>query len=91
MASQRSTTTDHDEIRAWVEKHDGRPAAVKYTATGDDPGVLRIGFPGGMGPDVIEQITWDQWFGKFEDEGLAFCYPRRQGEEDSTSFRLVER
>jgi hypothetical protein len=26
MASESHTTTDHDEIRSWVEDHDGRPA-----------------------------------------------------------------
>jgi hypothetical protein len=33
MASQTLTTTDHDEIRQWVEAHNGVPAAVpRYQA-----------------------------------------------------------
>ncbi len=31
MASESHTTTDHDEIRRWVEEHDGKPASVKGT------------------------------------------------------------
>ena len=28
MASKSTTTTDPDEIRTWVEEHDGTPATV---------------------------------------------------------------
>jgi hypothetical protein len=45
-SSESRTTTDHDEIRKWVEAHDGSPAAVGGTGNGD-LGVLRIDFPGG--------------------------------------------
>jgi hypothetical protein len=31
MASASKTTTDHDEIRRWVEQHDGAPATVRGT------------------------------------------------------------
>lgn len=50
MASESHTTTEHDEIRRWVEEHDGTPASVRDTGNGE-PGVLRIGFPGGAGED----------------------------------------
>ena len=45
MASESHTTTDHDEIRKWVESNKGKPAGVKDTGGGDDPGILRIDFP----------------------------------------------
>lgn len=41
-ASESQTTTDHDEIRRWVEEHDGKPASVKDTERDDEAGVLRI-------------------------------------------------
>lgn len=92
MASDTRTTTDHDEIRRWVEEHDGTPATVRDTADGDDAGVLRIDFPGGAGSDELEQIDWDTWFDKFESEGLAFLYQEQKaGGEDSTFFKLVNR
>jgi hypothetical protein len=91
MASQSTTTTDHDEIRRWVEEHGGKPAAVRGTGNGD-PGVLRIDFPGGAGADELEQISWDEWFRKFDDNDLAFLYQEQKASgEDSTFFKLVSR
>jgi hypothetical protein len=86
------TTTDHDEIRRWVEEHGGKPARVRSTGNGDDPGVLRIDFPGGAGEDELEPVSWDEWFQKFDDEGLAFLYQESKASgEDSTFFKLVRR
>ena len=92
--SKSHTTTDHDEIRRWAEEHGGKPARVKGTGSGsgDDPGILRIDFPGGTGEDQLEHISWDEWFQKFEDEKLAFLYQERKASgEDSTFFKLVSR
>ncbi|MDD9207134.1 hypothetical protein PU560_11760 [Georgenia sp. 10Sc9-8] len=92
MASQSTTTTDHDEIRRWVEEHDGTPASVRGTESGDAAGVLRIDFPGGAGEDQLEHISWEEWFEKFEDENLAFLYQEQKASgEDSTFFKLVSR
>ena len=58
MASESTTTTDHDEIRRWVEEHGGKPASVKGTeGGGDELGVLRIDFPGGAGEEQLEQVS----------------------------------
>ena len=91
-SSETKTTIDHDEIRRWVEEHDGKPASVRGTEDGDSAGVLRIDFPGGAGDDRLEPISWDDWFQKFDDEGLAFLYQERKASgEDSTFFKLVNR
>lgn len=91
MASQGSTTTNHDEIRRWVEEHGGRPASVRGTENGG-AGVLRIDFPGGAGEDQLEHISWDEWFEKFEQNNLAFLYQEQKASgEDSTFFKLVSR
>ena len=92
MAAETKTTTDHDAIRAWVESHHGRPARVRGTGDGDDPGVLRIDFPGGAGEDELEPIAWDEWFEKFEASNLAVLSQERKASgEDSTFFKLVNR
>jgi hypothetical protein len=92
MASQTNTTTDHDEIRRWVEEHDGSPATVRGTEDGDEAGVLRIDFPGGAGADSLEPISWDEWFEKFDENDLAFLYQEEKASgEDSTFFKLVSR
>lgn len=92
MAESKShTTTDHDEIRAWVEEHGGTPARVRGTEAGSS-GVLRIDFPGGAGQDSLKHISWEDWFATFEDRGLAFLYQSQKASgEDSTFFKLVDR
>jgi hypothetical protein len=92
MASESHTTTDHDEIRKWVESNKGKPASVKDTGGGDDPGILRIDFPGGAGEDSLEHISWEEWFDKFEENKLAFLYQSEKASgEASTFFKLVRR
>lgn len=90
--SETRTTTDHDEIRRWVDQNGGTPASVRGTEEGGEPGVLRIDFPGGAGEDQLEPISWDDWFQKFDDAGLAFLYQaERSGGGGSTFFKLVRR
>ncbi|MVA77444.1 hypothetical protein GC722_15650 [Auraticoccus sp. F435] len=93
MASESHTTTDHDEIRSWVEEHDGKPALVRGTEdSGSGAGVLRIDFPGGAGEDALEHVEWDEWFAAFEESELAFLYQAKKADgSDSTFFKLVSR
>ena len=65
---------------------------MKGTGSEADPGILRIDFPGGAGEDQLEQISWEEWFEKFEDNKLAFLYQEQKASgEDSTLFKLVDR
>lgn len=91
MAGSSKTTTDHDTIKQWAEARGGTPATVKGTESGGEAGVLRIDFPG-YGGDRLEPISWDEWFQKFDEKGLAFLYQdeTRDGEE-SRFFKLVSR
>ena len=92
MASKTRSTTDLDEIRRWVEEHGGKPATVKGTGSDDDAGILRIDFPGGAGSESLEHIDWDDWYEKFNENGLAFLYQEEKASgEDSTFFKLVKR
>jgi len=92
MSSETRTTTDHDEIRNWVEQHDGKPASVAGTEHGEAAGVLRIDFPGGAGEDQLQHISWDDWFVKFDENNLAMLYQEHKASgEDSTFFKLVSR
>ena len=63
MAGESKTTTDHDEIRRWVEERGGRPAAVKETGNGDDPGILRSFMPAREGRDdyALYALTRADW------------------------------
>ena len=85
-------TTDHQIIKKWAEDRGGKPAAVKGTGKGDDPGVLRIDFPGYTGEESLEQITWEEFFAKFEKERLAFLYQEETQENDTSRFsKLIDR
>jgi hypothetical protein len=90
--SRTRTTIDRDEIRRWVEEHGGEPAAVRGTQHGeDDPGVLRIGFPGGTGEDQLERASWDEWFRELDENGPAFLHQEQKADSrDSTFSELVE-
>ena len=70
---ESNTTTNHDEIRKWVEERGGRPAIVKGTEKGDSA-LLRIDYPGYSGEDTLEEIEWDEFFEIFDDNKLAFLY-----------------
>jgi hypothetical protein len=91
MASSSNTTTDHNEIRKWVETRDGKPACVKGTGRKDDPGILRIDFPGGA-EDKLEELSWDEFFEKFDENRLAFLHQDKTS-DGSTSrfFKFVKR
>lgn len=91
MAETKSTV-DHEKIRSWVEERGGRPAAVRGTGKGNDPGLLRIDFPGYSGEETLKQISWEQFFEKFEREGLAFLYQEETSSGDESRFsKLTQR
>jgi hypothetical protein len=91
MAGSSKTTTDHNTIKEWAEARGGVPSTVEGTEDGDDAGVLRLDFPGYSGRKLAP-ISWDEWFEKFDDKGLAFLYQdeTRDGDE-SRFFKLVSR
>jgi competence ComEA-like helix-hairpin-helix protein len=88
MAHSAKRTIDHDEIRRWVEERGGKPAHVKRTTQGNDPGVLRIDYPGFSGQDTLEPLPWEQWLDWFDRNDLAFLY---QDEKSSRFSKLVRR
>ncbi len=76
--------TNHEEIRRWVESNNGRPARVRGTGGGHDPGMLRIDFDE---PDEkLEEIPWDVWFESFERNNLALL-----ASDDTRFNKLVAR
>src|SRR5438874_11401822 len=92
MAGSSKVTTDHNVIRKWAEERGGKPATVKGTETGGEVGVLRINFPGYRGEDSLEEISWDEFFKKFDEKKLAFLYQDETSSgEQSRFFKLVSR
>jgi hypothetical protein len=88
------TTTDHDEIRRWAEERGGKPACVKGTGGKSDIGMIRLEFPGKphANDDKLEPITWNEFFEKFDESGLALIYQEQTAEGERSNFnKLVSR
>src|ERR1044071_8071759 len=79
------TTTDHEEIRNWVEERGGHPAIVKGTEKGDSA-LLRIDYPGYSGEDRLEEISWDEFFEIFDENDLAFLYQEKTQDGGESRF-----
>lgn len=87
--SSAETTTDHDAIRRWIEERKGRPSRVAATAEGGD-GLLRVDF--GDRDDALEEISWDEFFRIFEENGLAFLHQDETRDGKPSRFvRFVKR
>lgn len=85
MGRSRSTT-DHATIRRWAEARNGRPCRVLM---GDgDPGLLRIRIPDCAGEEDLQEISWDEFFEKFEIKELALVY---QEEASESEHKLIDR
>jgi hypothetical protein len=82
---ESNTTTNHEEIRKWVEDRGGSPAIVKGTEQGDSA-LLRIDYPGYSGEDTLETIGWDEFFQIFDDNKLAFLYQEKTEDGGKSRF-----
>jgi hypothetical protein len=90
--SESRLTTDHEEIRKWVEARGGHPARVRGTNTNRSSGVLAIDYPGFSGAETLEAIDWDEFFKGFEENGLALLYQDNiQDGRQSRFSKLVNR
>jgi hypothetical protein len=85
-------TSDHETIRRWVEDRGGRPVIVKSTHRGGkETGIIRIDFPGYSGKDTLEEISWDEFFRKFDDAHLAFVYEDETSTGQKSNFNTLVR
>ncbi len=88
--SQAKTTTDHNEIKKWIEARKGRPTVVKGTEGKDGEGILRVDFR--EPDDKLEEIGWDEFFETFEDRKLAFLHQDKTADgQPSRFFKFVHR
>jgi hypothetical protein len=80
------TTTDHEEIIHWVEEHDGRPVVIKDPGNGR-PKAVSIFFPDHDEYEPVEEISWSEFFKKFDENDLEFAY---KDSDDSSYFKIIE-
>lgn len=88
--SEAKTTTDHDEIKRWVEARGGRPSLVRETEDGERGGVLRFDF--GEREADFDDISWDRFFDVFDERELALLHQDETSEGKQSRFsRFVKR
>ena len=88
--STAKTTTDHGEIKKWIESRQGRPTVVEGTAGKDGEGILRVDFR--EPDDKLEEIPWDEFFKTFDDRKLAFLHQDKTADGHvSRFFKFVHR
>jgi hypothetical protein len=90
MTGTTQRTTDHETIHEWAEERGMRPFAVKDRGVGHEISGLRLDPPDAG--SWMEEITWDDFFRRFEEMGLEFLYQDKTREgEPSTFYRLINR
>jgi len=90
--AEAERTTDHETIRRWTEERGGHPATVASTAEKGEAGILRIDFPGYSGEESLSEISWEEFFDKFEESQLAFLYQEKTADGELSRFnKLVSR
>ncbi|HVW10828.1 MAG TPA: hypothetical protein VHC90_19715 [Bryobacteraceae bacterium] len=84
--------TSHEEIRHWAEERKAVPSCVKGTGGGKDEGMIRLDFPGYSGEQTLQEISWDDWFEKFDDNNLALLVQDTTAVGTKSNFnKLVRR
>ena len=92
MKAANRMTTDHNEIRKWAEDRGAHPARVKGTGSVTDAGIIRLDFPGWSGERSLEPIAWEEFFEKFDRQGLALVYEETSASGEQSNYnKLVKR
>jgi hypothetical protein len=95
MAATKSAArqlTNHDEIRRWAQERNAKPACVRRTGGGNDIGMIRLDFPGYSGEGSLEEVSWNDWFRKFDESSLALLVQEQTARGEKSNFnKLVSR
>jgi hypothetical protein len=98
VAGDLEYTTDHRMIRRWVSRWHGHPAVdkssdVAASGGGQREGALRIRLPHATDEHKLQEISWDEFFRRFEAEHLALEYldEPRSTVKGQPFARLVDR
>lgn len=78
MDTETIVTTDHDEIRNWIEAHNGLPA-IKDKRD-NSRGVIDIVFSAHDKNPEFEIISWDEFFDTFDSLNMEFHFDPNEKE-----------
>jgi hypothetical protein len=85
------TTQDHDTIRKWADARGAQPAEVRGTHKGNQTGILRFCFPNARNrnDENLQEISWDEFFEKFDDNGLELIYQEKTAGGARSNFNKL--
>ncbi len=85
------TTQDHNEIQQWAEARGAIPAEVASTEHKGQTGILRLEFPKAKNANdsALKEISWDEFFEKFDASGLALVYQEQTAEGEQSNFNKL--
>lgn len=91
------TTIDHEAIKRWAMMHQGNPQCINHVQAEGDKVGIRINFPGPDDDTFLsddhppKDISWDEFFRIFDDQGLAFVYEEESRGDPSLAYRFRRR
>ena len=80
---QSLATRSHAVIRQWAEERRAAPATMPGGDT-ERPRVLRFNFPGF--DKNLQEVSWDAWFGTFDERDLVFIYQEHMKAGNPSNF-----
>ncbi|MEU4771348.1 hypothetical protein [Micromonospora sp. NPDC023644] len=83
-------TTNHDVIRRWAGERGARPATIAGTEREGRAGVLTFNMPGYRESSRVREITWDEWFGTFDERKLNLIYQEQLRDGRPSNFFRTE-
>lgn len=91
MSTQTHKTQDHTEIQHWIEERDGKPGLVRGSDEASTVPSLAVDFPDHSQEMTVESISWEEFFTRFDAEGLVFVYKdETTGGEKSNFYKVVD-
>lgn len=91
-------TTNHSEIKKWIEEHYGTPEIIDEKVAGADNIGIRVNLPGKederflSDKHINHSINWEKFFDIFEKQNLAFEYTNDENMIDtSMNYRFIPR
>jgi hypothetical protein len=92
VVTKCKVTTDHQEIRRWAIARDGKPAATIVSESHGEKSRICICFVSYGKDRLVQEISWDNWFKKFDKGRLAFLYQEQTANGEKSTFnKLVTR
>ena len=92
MSGETKVTTNHEEIRRWASDRGGRPVMLQHDLANPRAAELQIDLLFHKYDDRKKEVSWDDFFARFEGDQLALVYQTEtEGGKLSRFARIVRR